>query len=406
MQGRQSLARPPWQRWAARLTAASVSLVASVVLVELTLRVVRDPHEFLAYHRNSVKKFYPNDEITPGVEGVTLFTTNSFGTRGPEPDGERFRILTVGGSTTACTILDDSETWPHLVMEELNERSPDGKLAWVTNSGIDGLHSDHHVLHAEHVLSRVQDLDYVLVYAGLNDLGDWLYQETFDPHFLDTPAGRKHRIGQAFRVSPYVSADAPWHKRLELWTTASRFKDRLRSARNKREGIVEDERLEWIEKVQAERRQSETQLVHKAKLDTLPMALDAYAANLERIIELARGQGVEPIFMSQAIQGHSMTEQDRERLWMGAMDGGEKYVDETQMLELLSRYNDRMQAVAEAHDVLFLDLPPYIQDRPDTFYDGCHLNEAGCRAVASFVAERLRGVLSPPRVVRALPHDS
>jgi hypothetical protein len=58
-----------------------------------------------------------------GVTGRKRFTTNSLGLRGPElpQDQEPYRIIAVGGSTTECFVLDDSEEWPHVLMEKLTQ---------------------------------------------------------------------------------------------------------------------------------------------------------------------------------------------------------------------------------------------------------------------------------------------
>ena len=104
------------------LTLFIISILA-FVCCELVLRCLRPPNRFYPYYPNTVRVFYPVEEITPGISGVSYFTVNSFGTRGPELDGEEERILTIGGSTTADTFLDDNESWSMLLMQYLNTNS-------------------------------------------------------------------------------------------------------------------------------------------------------------------------------------------------------------------------------------------------------------------------------------------
>ena len=141
-----------------------LGLGGALAIAEIALRLAADASEFLPYHRNSTRNFYPTDEITPGITGTSKFTSNSFGARGPELKGERIRILTIGGSTTACTVLDDTESWPQLLMDHLNADAGDDKFCWVTNSGVDGHNSDHHLLHVKHFLPSLPSIDYVLIY--------------------------------------------------------------------------------------------------------------------------------------------------------------------------------------------------------------------------------------------------
>src|SRR5688572_21902752 len=176
---------------------------------------IPDSRPVFSYYPNSVAHLYPSEQITPGVSGVTRFSTNSYGTRGRQPTGqERLRILTVGGSTTACTVLDDQETWP-AVLERLLD--PGGNNAvWVANSGVDGLLSHHHLMHAKYLLPTLPRIDYVIVYAGLNDMGLWLHRKEFDPDYLRDSDNWSNRVGEAFRWSAYTPADWPIYKRAAL----------------------------------------------------------------------------------------------------------------------------------------------------------------------------------------------
>jgi hypothetical protein len=60
---------------------------------------------------NKVLEYEPASWGVTGVTGRKRFTTNSLGLRGPELPQEQhlYRIIAIGGSTTECFVLDDSE---------------------------------------------------------------------------------------------------------------------------------------------------------------------------------------------------------------------------------------------------------------------------------------------------------
>ena len=307
--------------WIFRLLALGISSSVVVVAAEVVLRLTREKDRFYPYHQNATKVSYPHPERTPGVSGPSYFTTNSFGCRGPELSGEQHRLLVVGGSTAACTALDDGEEWAHLVMSNVNEWARDETFLWVTNSGIDGKNSRHHLMHAKFLVPKIPELDHVLIYMGLNDVGAWIYHEHFDPDYLEKPKGWDEALAQSFRVSNHTSSALPWYKHLELWKRASVIKANWLSASHREQqaagAIVQDERLEWLEAAQQRRNEREHKLLPRAKVDTMPVALEAYARNIQRIIDLVREAGAEPIFMTQLIMWHGLSEEDKSRLWMG-----------------------------------------------------------------------------------------
>ena len=79
---------------------------------------------FHLHHPNLQRRFRPSPGVMPGIRGESTFTTNSLGVRGPEREAGSINILCVGGSTTICTYLDDTETWPHHLLHELRQRCP------------------------------------------------------------------------------------------------------------------------------------------------------------------------------------------------------------------------------------------------------------------------------------------
>ena len=372
----------------ARSVFALGSALIAVALLELGLRATRSTSRFLPYHKNSVQKFYPSEEITPGITGVSSFSTNRFGCRGPELDGERVKLLTIGGSTTACTVLDDSETWPQLLMNDVNQKVGDPKYLWVTNSGMDGKNSRHHVMHARYLVPLLPKLDFVMVYSGLNDAGSWLYRSTFDAHEMEEPERVSELIAESFKVSNYTPESEPWYKHLELWKRASIVKDVIQTRLNLRPprgGIREDAELRWMQAERENRATREKEFVHIAKRETLPVALEFYANNLRTITKLVREAGAEPIFMTQATQTLGLSEQQKKNIWMGAMDGGASYLKEEEMEEVIATFNRTMADVARSEHVHLVDLEAMLRGHPEYYYDSCHFNELGARVAADHI---------------------
>lgn len=373
------------------LLAMTLSIGVGLILVEVGLRAFWGGEQYFPYYPNSARLFYPSEEITPGVSGTSRFSTNSFGTRGREPNGdERIRILTIGGSTTADTVLDDTEAWPARLEAHLNAKLGGKELAWVANSGIDGLMSHHHLMHATYLLPRLPQMDYVIIYAGANDLGLWFHNRELRTDLLDDE-NWNDRIGEAFRWSKHTNPDWPFYKRTELWKTVSRLKDRYLTARAMGEdqprAVVQDAELRWLEEQRQRRAEAGTTLLPRGKLDTLPTALDSYGRVLDRIADEIRVHGAEPIFMTQAVQSLFETDEERERLWMGELAGGQGYVSEEQYPLILKRYNDRMREVAAEKGVLLIDLASRMKPGSEQFYDGMHFNELGADTAASEAAK-------------------
>jgi hypothetical protein len=102
-----------------------VSTLVGFVLAEAIL-AVRFPvpvHEYLYHLRTpyTIRTFRPDPDVMPGVSGSSHYRINSLGIRGDEPAlGGQYRTLCVGGSTTECLYLDDTETW---VLQERLSRS-------------------------------------------------------------------------------------------------------------------------------------------------------------------------------------------------------------------------------------------------------------------------------------------
>lgn len=379
------------------LLALTGTGVSCLIVAEVGLRLTQG-EVFYPYHPGSVRVYYPTPERTPGVSGPSFFSVNSLGTRGPEPDDAPIRLLTVGGSTTACSALDDSEAWPAVLMTLLNEGAPPEGRVWVTNSGVDGHNTSHHIMHARYLLPRIPRLDYVLYYAGMNDSGRWIRND--EPLDLDDPDVLAGVMGQAFGVSHFTPPDWPVYKRLRLYKLAARAKallasravERMRAAGN----IVQDAHMEWLEEERQRRRLAPHQFLPPEKLAQLPRGLDDYERNLRELIALTRAAGAEPVLVSQAMLGASGTDEERALGWMGALDrAGNAYLKAEQHREILRAFNQRMAAVAADAGVRFFDMAAHLEDKPGIYYDAAHLNEAGCRQAAAGLAAFLRGTLRP-----------
>ena len=109
------------------IAAATVLVLGSVALTlgaaEFALRLAM-PVGYFIWKPHMSRTFVPAPEVMPGVSGESKFRTNSQGLRADEPPAQNVhRILTLGGSTTECLYLDQSEAWPQVMQDTLNDLS-------------------------------------------------------------------------------------------------------------------------------------------------------------------------------------------------------------------------------------------------------------------------------------------
>ncbi len=102
-------------RWRRRVIYGVYLFVVTLLLMELALRIYNPFH----FRIKGDKILLPINEretivneINPKLDPVIINTRNSIGFRGPEPPKEwehDLTIITIGGSTTECHFLSDSE---------------------------------------------------------------------------------------------------------------------------------------------------------------------------------------------------------------------------------------------------------------------------------------------------------
>src|SRR3989339_1653451 len=92
-----------------------------IVLFEIIMNVVSpESSGYFTLIPQTTITMLPDSSIFPGIHGVSVFKTNKYGIRGREITAmDTLKILTVGGSTTECLYLDQSETWQALLEEKM-----------------------------------------------------------------------------------------------------------------------------------------------------------------------------------------------------------------------------------------------------------------------------------------------
>lgn len=330
------------------------------------------------------RTLHPTPGVIPGVEGETRFSVNSIGVRGREPEpGARPRVLCVGGSTTECLYLDQTEAWPALLEAEL------GGEAWVGNAGVSGRLTRDHVVQLEHLLPLLTGLDRVVLLEGVNDLMLVLGQaESYDPRGLDAPGARDEALRRAFEVLPSGLAHEGFPRSTHLWRLCvPRLKTLLSPPQ------VQDD-AGAIYTVWRAHRASASRWIDE--LPDLAPGLEEYRRNVRALAELCKRAGARPLFLTQPCLWDAELSPAEEALcWMGGIGdyqktAGAPYYTSAALARGLALYNAALRDTCSELGVDCLDLAAVLAPGTATFYDDVHFNEAGARAVAERVAEILR----------------
>jgi lysophospholipase L1-like esterase len=307
--------------------------------------------------------FPANEAVFPGISRASYYRTNSLGLRGPEfpPRNTSYRILTVGGSTTECTRLDDSETWQHLLMQRL-ARKNGRRNVWVGSAGISGYLTVNHLpFVAQSPLMK--QVDAILFLIGANDFSAFLRGSLRN--------GVMH-VETRLRLQPF-------------WRFSPIF-GMVRSRWQRREGAIEAEDFTGRNVPRRRMKRQGSRIVDS--LAGLDEALQQYERRVETLVNLARGHGLRPILLTQpTLWDANLSPRGRALLWFGDISENE-YLSVEAGRAGIEKYNDVLLSVCGRMGVECISTSS-MNGQEQYYYDDFHFNEAGAAELARIVADYL-----------------
>ncbi len=370
------------QVYTALLLVAACSI--ALLLAEGTLRWLA-PDGYFVWPPNLHMTFSPT---MPGLTGQSHFVINESGIRGRSfSSADRFRILAVGGSTTECLYLDETEAWPHVLEQELNEDF-DPKPVWVGNVGKSGHDVEHHVLQVQKLLDQYPHIDVVTVLVGTNDMTKVGQLQKYVP--LNAT---ERQLAFAVHPGGWNEGDEalPFYKRTELWRLGRKVRDNLFETY---EGALVQDTLGAVYVQQRKNRRDA--MAYRDAFPDVSEALAAYTANLNKIADAAAAHGTKVVFATQpSLWAADMSPEAQGLLWMGriapyASDAPAEYYTSGALAGAMQAFNDALLKVCVARGLQCLDLATAVPKTPTAFYDDVHFTEAGAQIVGDAFARFMR----------------
>ena len=367
------------------------------IFLEIFLRVAgfTDP---IPYARLPLTKVVTtmDPKLTPGISGTKVFSTNALGLRGPMPPrfGSAYRIVAIGGSTTICTNLDDSEDWPHLVMHDMNAAETSRRV-WVGNAGISGANSVNHLVLMQW-LPGVLHVDMMIFLVGVNDLEASLaFEGAPTQTVLAQQAGYQGSLPPGVR---WRSKNVyPYYRRLKLFQlldqAGQKLRQRLHGAGNQPAARF-DVAIGAVDLVDRKRR-AEGKIVPPPDLST---GLEEYRGRIIAMANQCRGVQVRCLFLTQPTMWRGdLSPEEQSLLWLGyagPFRNPRGYIAAADLERAMDMYNRTLLDVCRQNGLECLDIAPEIPKNTSAFFDDMHFNEAGSRLVAQLVTKHI--VATPP----------
>jgi lysophospholipase L1-like esterase len=282
----------------------------------------------------------------------------------------------VGGSTTECLYLDDSESITSVLQQRLNDRGPHNLVVRVYGASKSGDATDDHISMIAHRLVHLEP-DMLIVFSGINDLSRSIYNYDYS-HYSSQASLAKYSLVKLWATEFQISRRVylllkrlfpPAQDVLQTITGTSNYREKIRI----RESVaVSNER-------------PRTDLV-------------SYATNLRTIIGIAKSQGIPLVFMTQQTTWDGPAEAKKWH-WM-VHRNGVTYRDDF-MNEAMESLNDAMRELAIENDIPLYDLARSMPKSLDLMYDDVHFTERG----AALAAEELASLILEKQMIRRAGTD-
>lgn len=364
-----------------------ISILVPVLLGEAGLRFYLPPAgKYYVWPPNLHQVFRPDPTIMPGMQGESHFIVNSQGIRGDEfsPDDD-YRILAIGGSTTECLYLDQTEAWPYLIQNNLNKQVA-GQKIWVGNTGKSARTSREHLLHVQYLIPQYPKIDTIIILVGFNDLNSGFRWGEENPFTAAAVGANEAVLKRAFDVVVKQDPFAPYYQMTALW----RIVERIQRSQSQ-QAVVADVDVEDETGQNYVQRRKKRQLAPKIdQMPDLSAPLAEYTANLNRIVDLAEAYRVRLIFLTQpTMYRPNLIEAEEKLFWLGAGPGREYFYSSKAMGAGIAQYNQRLLEVCQQRQIECVDLDAILPKDTTVFYDETHFNRNGSRLVAGVVSDYL-----------------
>jgi len=349
-----SLIVTPLHRWIGR-SAAGIWIACVATLISLTLSEIalRSWMPRADYHRRLARTTYrldPSPWAMPGVSQPAEMVINPDGLRGHDLPETRhdYRIVCVGGGTTECLYLDDSETWPALLSQGLREELQEPVS--VDSAGHSGYASREHAKFIERS-NLLTQIDCLVVMVGPDDV--------------------LQRLVGTIPVRPRV--------------TQTRLFSLLADAmgRQSEPGLFAD--FHGVGLVQARQK-----LYERQRHFDVDQALAEFESQIRRIIRVAQQRKVRLVFVAAPVLWDDVLDERAQKVLRYARildkPNPDDWVQPRRCRELADLFNERLfvacrEAECEVVDLTFLSALDLL------FHDDIHFNEAGCRELARPLVE-------------------
>jgi len=336
----------------------------------------------------------PDHKLMPGVHGAATFTGNEAGLRGtPLPEGaDVYKIVTIGGSTTETLYLDDLETWPHLLMEEINAHRSEVRV-WVGNGGQSGRNMVDHLTLIQS-LPSLGEMDMFVFLVGLNELQPTLSLEGGPTQELLERNTENFRA-QLLRGGKRSRPPWPFFKHTRLYDLV-RNSSLASLARFAPTSIIGQFGVGPGINIQVKRQQRAQGPV--VPLPDLETGLAEYRQRIRALARECQKRGTRCLFLTQPTMWRDDLRPDEERLlWFGWVHGPSQptgYVPAEELAQAMDTYNETLLTVCRQDGLECYDLASSVPKDTSAFYDDAHFNEGGARIVAELLADYLSS--SPP----------
>jgi len=375
-----------------RIGLLLVSLALCAAVTEGLAHVsLRQADRYYIWPPGLAREQRPLPGLIPDHEGVSQFTINALGMRGdPFREEQRYRVVALGGSTTICALLDDSDAWPRVIQSRVNAQL-DPHALWVGNVGRPGHGTWHHLEQMEQMLAQPPELDAILILVGANDMMISLNMQfgfgapnRAAPPASAAPAAQPPRENWSgtFSVTPWKT-NAPFYRLpgISEWLSRRLLLPRLRGNEIDRRGQMFVIRRGYRKAASRYR-------------DSVPgraADLGVYREQLLNLADIAERRGKRLIFITQpSLWRDDLTPAESDRLWMGGPPrGGAEFFSAGALASAMERYNRALLDVCRERDLECVDAASALPRDTSIHWDDIHFTVNGSHRLAEVVADHL-----------------